>query len=181
MSNSVYLKLRLCRNFSEFKFSAFQLNLLLLSQISTGISKLFFSLQYTNTYKWWSIYCKWQTTIVCIHFRQTYLIELPILLNPSLSLSRISDNSKFCNSPANLEITRFNCSYIGETRNEWMPSIYNCLHSSIQHSYCYCLQFYIVFLYEYLFLLYIILCKWSMQFKWRTIFLCKLRYEHIKI
>ena len=62
-----------------------------------------------NTYKWWSIYCKWLTTIVCIHFCQTYLTELPILLNPSLLLSRISDNSKFFNGPVKFEITRFNC------------------------------------------------------------------------
>ena len=40
-------------------------------------------------YKWGSIYCKWPTTIVCIHFCQTYLTELSILLNP---FSQISDN-----------------------------------------------------------------------------------------
>jgi hypothetical protein len=53
--------------------------------------------------------CKWPTTIVCIHFCQNYLAELPIKLNPLLPLIRILDNSKFCNGPVNFEITRFNC------------------------------------------------------------------------
>ena len=59
-------------------------------------------------YKWGLIYCKWPTTIVCIHFCQTYLTELPILLNPLLLLNQILDNSKCCNGPVNFKITRFN-------------------------------------------------------------------------
>jgi hypothetical protein len=62
-----------------------------------------------NTYKWWSKYCKWLTTIVCINFCQNYLTELTIKHNPLLPLSRISDISKFCNGPMNFEITRFTC------------------------------------------------------------------------
>ena len=34
------------------------------------------------------------------------MTELPILVNPLLCLSRISGNSKFCNGPVNLEVTR---------------------------------------------------------------------------
>jgi hypothetical protein len=64
-----------------------------------------------NMYKWWPRYCKWLTTIVCIHFCQNYLTELPIKLNPLLPIIRISDNSKFCNGPVNFEITRFTCIY----------------------------------------------------------------------
>ena len=37
--------------------------------------------------------------LVCIHIFQTYLTELPILLNPLLLFSRISNNSKFFNGP----------------------------------------------------------------------------------
>ena len=42
----------------------------------------------------------------------TYLTELPSLLYPSLPLSWIANNSKFCNGPLNFEITRFNCTLI---------------------------------------------------------------------
>ena len=70
-----------------------------------------------NTYKWWPKYCKWMTTTVCIHFCQNYLIELTIKRNPLLPLSRISDNSKFCNGPVNFEISRFTYIY-----REWMWS-----------------------------------------------------------
>jgi hypothetical protein len=46
-----------------------------------------------NMYKWWSKYCKWLTTIVCINFCQNYRTELTIECNPLLPFSRISDNS----------------------------------------------------------------------------------------
>ena len=61
-----------------------------------------------NTYKGWSKYCKWLTTIVCIQFCQNYLTELPIKLNP-LPLFEFRITRKFCNSPVNFEITRFTC------------------------------------------------------------------------
>jgi hypothetical protein len=38
------------------------------------------------------IYCKWSKTIVSIHFCQTYITVLPIILNPLLPFSRILDN-----------------------------------------------------------------------------------------
>ena len=66
--------------------------------------------QYLCTcWKWWSKYCKWLTTIFWINFCQNYLTELAIKCNPLLPLSRISDNSKFCNVPVNFEIMRFTC------------------------------------------------------------------------
>lgn len=51
---------------------------------------------------------KWQT-IVCIHICQTYLAELPVLLNPLLLFSWISDNTK--NIAMVLLTLRFNYIY----------------------------------------------------------------------
>lgn len=70
----------------------------------------------TVRYSQWVLYTGltvlWPTTLVCIHFCQTQLTELPIILNPSLPLSRISNNSKFCNGSVNFEITRYMYIYI---------------------------------------------------------------------
>ena len=77
--------------------------------IKASTEKILIFFLFFTQYKWWSIYCKWLTTIICILFCQTYLTELPILLNPLLTLSWISNNTEFCNDPVNFEITSINC------------------------------------------------------------------------